>query len=238
MFSVADGVLTITDCPVPFSDTLHTAAPADNREGFVGTVFCDTAPLYFEARFRVRNFDKTGTTKGDPGFWTQDLKMGTRKDTDMPGHPGHAEFIENDIVEMNHTWGGRAGEHISGFGDWTDSGSLGDVTTQYVPDGTDYGQYHTYGCLLVPGNASNGWHGYRTIYFDRAPMASACWTGNQTYQGVFPETKESMGSYLFSQIDRHWEVLILGDGQGGVSPMDVDYVRVYGVSPSSMRVAR
>jgi hypothetical protein len=238
MFSVHDGVLTITDCPVPFSDTLHTAAPANNRDGFVGTVFCDTAPLYFESRFRVRDFDRTGTSKGDPGFWSQDLSMGTGINKDMPGHPGHAEMIENDFIEMNHQWGGTAGEHISGFGDWCDPGSIGDANVQFPRVGTDYGQFHVYGCLLVPATAANGWNGYRTIYFDGVPMISTCWVGNQQYEGPFPETRESMGSYRFSRLDSAWEVMILGDGQGGVSPMDIDYVRVYGVSHTSLKVGK
>jgi hypothetical protein len=238
MFSVGDGVLTVADSPNHFAETLHTAAPANNREGFVGTVFQDTAPLYFEARFRIRNFEKTGTTPGNPAFWTQDLSMCTenKKDREMPGHPGHVEMIENDIVEMNPQWGGVNGQHISGLGDWLDHGAIGDVCTQYPPVGTDYGQYHTYGCLLVPATAANGWIGYRTIYFDRVPMIGTCWSGNQQYQGVFPETKESMGSYRFSRIDHSWQVLILGAGQGGVSSMDVDYVHVYGVNESSVRV--
>jgi hypothetical protein len=164
--------------------------------------------------------------------------MGTHINNEMPGHPGHPEMIENDVIEMSHQWGGEAGQHISGFGEWCDKGSIGDANTQFPPVGTDYGQYHTYGCLLVPATAANDWNGYRTVFFDGAPMISTCWVGNQTYKGVFPETRESMGSYRFSRIDQAWEVLIIGNGQGGVSPMDVQYVRVYGVSKSSLKVSR
>jgi hypothetical protein len=238
MFSVGEEGLTISDCPVPFGDTLHTATPANNKKGFMGTVFQDTAPLYFESRFRIHNFEKTGTTKGDPAFWTQDVSMGTHIGREMPGHPDHNEMIENDFVEMCHTWGGENGQHISGFGDWTDGGSVGDTCTQYPPVGFDYGQYHTYGCLLVPATAANGWNGYRTIYCDGVPMISNCWIGNQVYQGKFPETRDSMGSYNFSRIDGAWEDLILGTGQGGITPVDWKYVHVYGVSESSVRVVK
>jgi hypothetical protein len=235
MFCVAGGVLTLLDCPVPFSDTLHSAAPAKNRDGFVGTVFRADSPMYFEGRFRIRHFDKTGTTKGDPAFWTQDLSMGTNIDQDMPGHPGHHEMIENDFVELNHSW---AGPHISGLGDWDDHRSLGDGCNQYPPPGTDYGQYHTYGCLLVPGTPASHHIGYRTIYFAGVPMVSNCWIDGQLYHGIIPETRESMGSYRFSRIEHACEVLILGTGQGGVSPMDFQYVRVYGTSDSDMKVVR
>src|SRR5262249_35605885 len=65
-----------------------------------------------------------------------------------------------------------------------------------------------------------------------------CWVGNQTYHGVFPETYETFGNYRFSATDRAWESIIIGTTQGGVSPTDYDYVRVYGVSESSVKVVK
>ena len=106
------------------------------------------------------------------------------------------------------------------------------------PVGYDYGQYHTYGCLVVPATAENGWNGYRTVYLDGVPMHSTCWLGNQVYHGVFPETFESFASYALGAIDRAWEAVIIGTSQGGVSPTDYDYVRVYGVSQSSVKVVK
>ncbi len=237
MYSMKGGVLTLTDCPTPYSETLATAAPFDNKEGFVGTVFRANAPLYFESRFRIHNWEKTGSTKCSVSFWSGDMAMHVGVNKQMRGHPDYDEMVENDFVEMANTWGDD-GKMSCGFGDWCDAGSIGDACMMCPPVGYDYGQYHTYGCLVVPATAENGWNGYRTVYLDGLPMHSTCWLGNQIYHGVFPETFESFASYALGVIDRAWEAVIIGTTQSGVSPTDYDYVRVYGVSQSSVKVAK
>jgi hypothetical protein len=237
MYSMHDGVLTLTDCPTAFSEALATAAPFDNKDGYVGTVFRASAPIYFESRYRIHNWERTGSTKCSVSFWSGDMAMHVGVNKEMLGHRDHDEMIENDFVEMAHSWG-EEGRHVSGIGDWCEGGSVGDICMQSPPVGYDYGQYHTYGCLLVPATAENGWNGYRTIYLDGVPMISSCWVGNQTYHGVFPETYETFGNYRFSATDRAWEAIIIGTCQGGVAPTDYDYVRVYGVSESSVKVVK
>ncbi|HVR86090.1 MAG TPA: fibronectin type III domain-containing protein [Planctomycetota bacterium] len=237
MYSMKDGVLTLADCPTDFSEALSTAAPFPNEERFVGTVFRAIAPLYFEARFRIHNWEKCGVTKSHSAFWSGDMAMHVGPHQQMLGHPDHSEMVENDFVEMSYMWG--EGKASCGIGDWCDAGSIGDASLLNPPAGFDFGQYHTYGNLLVPATAENGWNGYRTVYLDGVPMISTCWVGNQIYHGGFPETFESFASYGLGVIERAWMVIILGSSvRKDNAPTDFDYVRVYGLSESSVKVVK
>jgi hypothetical protein len=237
MFSVGGGVLTLKDAGTPWSEVLDSAHPYKNDVGFIGTVFSGGRGLYAVARIQCLNtaiYDKTGW----PSWWSYDIKGETKLHQDMPGNPGHTEIIENDFMEYNPSWRQPA-DWNSTMHDWCDANLSNSNSIIAPPSGTDYTRYHTYGVLWVPASAANGWIGYRQAYFDGIPEQAVCWVGNQTYTaGVFPETVESMGSYLFSLTDHDQFMLILGGTQGGTPSMNVDYVRVYAVDKSSMTVVK
>jgi hypothetical protein len=158
----------------------------------------------------------------------------------MTGNPGHKEAIENDFMEYDQVhWGLPRNVWGSTIHDWCDADLAHFNTLVDCPVGTDFTKYHTFGMLWVPASATNGWHGYHQAYFDGQPQQAICWIGNQTYKaGVFPETFESMGSYLFSEMDHEQFMLILGGPKGGEPNMKVDYVRIYAVDKSSMTVVK
>ena len=155
----------------------------------------------------------------------------------MPGWPGKWETIENDIMEYNPSWG-HPQQFDSTIHDWssgTGSGNIGNFNSVvYVPAGTDYTQWHTYGQLWIPATAENGWHGYRQVYFDGVPQQAICWIGNQ-----ISETSQPSGSYLFSMCDGTpkspplWRNLMLGGAMGGTPNTFFDYVRVYAMDPKA-----
>jgi hypothetical protein len=237
MFSLSGGILTLKDAGTPWSEVLDTAHPADNSHGFTGTVFSGGHGLYAEARIAVVNVASIKNT-GWPSWWSFDMKGETKRNQGMPGNPGKTEYIENDFMEYNPTWGSPQ-DWNSTMHDWgSDGQNLSNANATITPPvGTDYTKYHTYGMLWVPASAENGWNGYRQAYFDGAPEQAVCWIGDQTYKaGIFPATNTSMGSDLFSLMDHDQFQFILGSAQGGTPTMNVDYVRVYGVDSSSMTV--
>jgi hypothetical protein len=239
MFSVSNGVLTFKDAGNPWSEVLDTAHPANNKYGYIGTVFSGGRGVYAEARIAALNIGSIGKT-GWPSFWSGDMKGETKRGDAMPGWPNEIENIENDYMEYNPNWG-NPGNWYSTMHDWgSDGQNVANTNSVITPAvGTDYTKYHTYGMLWVPASAENGWNGYRQAYFDGVPQQAVCWTGSQTYKaGIFPGTAESMGSYLFSLTDQDKFQLILGSSQGGIPTMNVDYVRVYAVDASSMTVVK
>jgi hypothetical protein len=234
MFSVSDGDITFLDCGNNWGEVLDSAHPFNNSHGFIGTVFSGGKGLYTEARIAF------ATQKNVGGWWSTSMKGETKVHNVMAGNPGHKEAIENDFMEYDQVhWGWPPNEWGSTIHDWCDSNLANYNTMVACPVDTDFTKYHTYGMLWVPASAENGWHGYHQVYFDGQPQQAICWIGNQTYAaGVFPETSESMGSYLFSEMDNEQFMLILGGPQGGKPSMKVDYVRVYAVSNSSVTVVR
>ena len=235
MYSVSGtGTLTISGCPVTWGSTIHTTEPdANNGQGFHGTVFTAGGGVYFEARIAMMNTSSIGSNAW-PCFWSTDMKRDTGLNEQMPGNPLDYEEIEDDFMEYNPTWGDGCG-YLSTMHDWC--GTIATGTSYNINNdnnllpltlSTDFTQWHTYGSLWVPGTADNGWMGYRQEFFDGVPQAAVCWQGNQV--GTFPP----IGSYLFSLKDQDQFEVILGASQGGTPTMQVDYVHVYAVSPSSV----
>ena len=126
----------------------------------------------------------------------------------MRGHPDHDEMVENDFVEMANTWGDD-GKMSCGFGDWCDAGSIGDACMMCPPVGYDYGQYHTYGCLVVPATAENGWNGYRTVYLDGMPMHSTCWLATRSIR-ICLRVPETFVSFCRVLPQRYFDWVDLG----------------------------
>jgi hypothetical protein len=154
----------------------------------------------------------------------------------MPGNPLDYESIEDDFMEFNPTWGTGTGysSTIHDFSGTIASGPSYNLTnsntTLPVTSGTDFTQWHTYGLLWVPASAANGWIGYRQAFFDGVAQAAVCWQGNQV--GTFPPS----GSYVFSLKDQDQFEIIFGGCATGTACMQIDYVHVYAVNPSSVTV--
>lgn len=103
MFSVSSGELTVSDSTTSWSETLHTAMPASNSQGWKGTGVRVGGGLYIEAKIKIGpNVGNIGGS-GWPAFWMTDMKMNTGVDNVMRGNPGHGEAIESDIMEYNPT---------------------------------------------------------------------------------------------------------------------------------------
>jgi len=236
-YSVGSGSLSILNNSNISGMTLHTTAPdAYNSQGYHGTSFSAGSGIYIEARMAMPNQSQINNTNGWPSFWGEDLKIETRLNEQMPGNPSDYEYIENDFLEYNPTWG--YGGYISTIHDWSGTIASGGATYDTItgnlvvfpPVGTDLTQYHTYGTLWVPASASNGYIGYRETFFDGVAQSAVCWQGNQI--GSLPPS----GSYLFSVQDQDQFDLILGGCNTGTASLNVDYLHVYAVSPSSVTV--
>jgi len=232
MYTVANGTLSLLNSPNNWGEVLHTAMPYNNSQGWKGTAFAPGQGLYVEGRIALLNITKENY---GASIWMTDVKNTVGVDNGMPGNPGHIEGIENDIMEFDPHWWGTA-NYASTIHDWLENSKVdvdNDNTTICPPAGTDFSQFHTFAMLWVPASAANNWYGYRQCFFDDVPQTDICWKGNQTYTGVIPETKDSMGNYSFSLGDHRIFNLILGGSQTGNPSLSVDWVHVYAVSPSS-----
>ena len=237
MYSVSAGVLTIFNNPPETGMTIHTTEPdSQNAIGFHGTVFSGGAGIYIEAKIALANVWAINNSSW-PSFWTEDLKLETNLNDEMPGNPLDYENIEDDIMEYNPKWG-NGNAYVSAIHDF--SGTFAASGPSYnqtnnnlalpVPVGTNYSEWHRYGLLWVPASAANGWNGYRQAFFDGVAQAAVCWQGNQT--ATFPP----VGSNIFSLKDQDQFDLIFGGCETGLPSMRVNYVHVYAVSPSSVTV--
>ena len=75
IYSMKGGVLTLTDCPTPYSETLATAAPFDNKEGFCGHRVQSQRPAVLRVPVQIHNWEKTGSTRCSVSFWSGDMAM-------------------------------------------------------------------------------------------------------------------------------------------------------------------
>ena len=214
MYSLSGGVLTVQNSPAESIMTLHTTEPDSlSGKGFHGTVFSGGSGIYMEGRIALENLSSI-TSSSWPAFWSEDLKPETGYNEQMPGKPLDYEFIEDDFMEYNPTWGnGNAfGSAIHDFSGTFASGPSYDTYNSNfslpVPVGTDYTKWHKYGLLWVPASAANGWIGYRQAFFDGVAQDALCWQGNQV--GTFPPS----GSYLFSLKDKDQFDVIFGGPTG------------------------
>lgn len=244
--AVANGVLTISPSFASGNYNLATAAPAGNKNGYIGTVFGPpAAAYYFEARIA---FDQTlgsayGST-GFPAFWGLAIEHMTQKgQSQWPGQAaGFEHFFEDDIFEYDTSsfrpanvfgskrweWHGQYNITCPGF--CSTSNEAYEIGNE-APSADDWTIFHTIGQLWILGTAANHYQGSMTIYVDGAPAlpdASAArgfpisWTGNPTGdQGAPPPT----GAGMYSIVDQQHLNIILGTTPGW--PMKVAFVRVW-----------
>lgn len=170
---------------------------------------------YYEARMRFDPSYATAITHDIqwPAFWSESIN------TCINNPP---TFAELDFFEAYHPLGQTYDGKFTGtVHDWTrstpnniDRGSYGNNIAS-TPDGTNFTQWHDYGCLWEPGKIR--W------YFDGQLMLT------QAYSATAPPypNPENHPTGTYSLIDNEplGMTVILGSGDGW--PLEVDLVRIW-----------
>lgn len=201
--SVEDGVLTITQQTASPNYAIGTTSPTTHRgRGYHYG--------YFEARIAF-DPDEAGY-EGFPAFWgvSQAQTIGAN----------FLRSMELDYYEA-FRWAGSPFEDVYAgtVHDWThgppaiDRANYGN-NFRSLP-GTDWTQFHTYGCLWKPGHI--------VWYFDGEPLIEQRYSADD-----YPDPNPSdlaRGTYAMLDTDTSGQTVILGSGVG--YPMRVDWVRVW-----------
>lgn len=199
---VSNSVLTVANNRWTANWTLSTMT----RKDTVGYSFKEG---YFEAKMR---FDPTlgKKAKGWPAFWSLSTSwLNNRKhwaELDFfEGYTGGNADYEGPFVGTLHDWADGAKIHYQNSNNWIPMSK----------DSTDYNQWHTYGCLWLPGKV--------TWYFDEKPLMTQFYSPTDVPN---PQTKPNApeGTFSFLDKDPGGVFLILGSDEW---PMDVDWVRVW-----------
>jgi beta-glucanase (GH16 family) len=188
-YQVGNGYLTILTDASGYSEGLATAEPAHSSGVWQHG--------YFESRIR---FNPLGSQGGAwPAFWSYSIEGA------MGQIPAGSDFAELDFMECYpiggsctfittlHQWQYNPSGNIS------IAGNPNNVPT--IPAGTDFTQWHIYGCLWTPNKVQ--W------YLDNKLITTVA-TG--------PGTN-------FTALEQNHMFLLLGTGMNW--PMDVDYVHVW-----------
>lgn len=200
-YKVSNGILTVYDGN--FNGTVATAAPdPTGRTPYLGRTWRHG---YFEARIRVNPSQAPAISIKNlfPAFWSDVIEHATGKDNVN----GKWQWAELDFMEAVFNVTGSQG-YSTTIHQWT---GLGPNLTEdkynsennffRFPAGTDFNQFHKFGCLWTPGRI--------TYYFDDKPGPTVSWVPGGT----------------FSILDEQNIYLILGSGANW--PMEVDWVRVW-----------
>jgi hypothetical protein len=141
------------------------------------------------------------------------------------------DFMEYDVKEYSYQ---------NGIGNWYGYPSAGHGTSNpyeavggaagsvLVPTGTDFSQYHKYGCLWVPATPST--QGYLKFYFDDVQTGATFYWDyyNPNDPSTYPAAPPVNGSTAMSGMD--WRHLLLILGTGTDQPMTVQSVTVWQAS--------
>jgi beta-glucanase (GH16 family) len=188
-YSVQNGYLTIKTDDSGYSDGLATAAPGHTAQAWQHG--------YFEASIRFNPAGNEGSAW--PAFWSWSIEDATGQDNSngTRGPYGELDFMEAypirpkqiAIATTIHQW-------LNGY-----SVSQNSNNGPSIPAGTNFSQFHIYGCLWTPDKV--------VWYFDNKPVTTVL-TGPGT---------------PFTAIEQEHMFIILGAGRNW--PMDVDYVHVW-----------
>lgn len=198
-----------------------------------GTAFGGGA--YFEA---VASFTGQGNgpySNGGPAFWALDIEH-TSNGPYVVNWPGQAstydDYFEVDFMEYDTSEyayqngiGNWYGDHAAGTFSSTSNpvdavpGSAGSVL---VPSGTNFADYHKYGCLWVPATPST--QGYLKFFFDGVQVGSTFyWNWNNPANPFAPPPVNN--STAMAGMDQRHLFMILGTGT--TQPMTVQSVSVW-----------
>jgi len=188
-YSIQDGFLGIYTDASGYGDGLQTADPLNTTGAWQHG--------YFEASILFCQFCSIGGSSSWPAFWSASLEQATGQ------NPVGSPYAELDFMEY-YTQGGQS-DYITTVHQFvntnpsTQDQNLNNLPT--IPAGTDFGTWHTYGCLWTPNLVR--W------YFDNQLVTTVA-TGPGT---------------PFTALEQSKMFLILGTGQ--YWPMFVDFVHVW-----------
>ncbi len=204
-YSVSNGVLTLSsDLAGLYSYSSH---------GDLGNSFHYG---YFEARMR---FDPASgaSSNGWPAFWSLSTKHCVHNNLDIWSEldffeaytGGHSAFGDVFVGTL-HEWGWSGGVNIH----YQNSNNFAANTVD--------SQWHTYGCLWVPGKV--------TWYFDGGPLMTQNYSATAPPDplpnaGAGSPTPPSAGTFM--NIDDDLEGMTIFLGTGSDWPLEVDWVRVW-----------
>ena len=229
-----NGTLTLKGGRTGPNGEIATAARASGDGKFVGTAFGGGA--YFEATLAFRPTDVIKARyRGWPSFWSMAVEhlVGYGQHHGLIPAKSFQHFIEVDIFEydllrymhVENVYGGALHDWYSKR-DLTGKNGLCGITNssikKWVPRGTNFDQFHTYGLLWKPATRKSD--GYVRFYFDGRPVGDIVKWHHCALKYHPGDKKYS----LFSILDHQHLVLILGTGIG--EPMTVKSVRVFQMS--------
>ncbi len=217
--------------------TLHTTEPdATNGKGFHGTVFSGGTGIYVEARMALPNLSSI-TIDSWPSFWSEDIKVETGLNYEMPKHPLDYESIENDFMEFNPNWG-TLNAYIS---------TVHDFSGTFASGGPSYDISNSNS--ILPVSAGNRLHAVPHVrnalgagecreWLDGLPAGVLRWrcAGRGLLERQPGGDASPVGSNIFSLLDGDQFDMIFGGCATGIPSLQVDYVHVYAVSASSVTV--
>jgi hypothetical protein len=141
------------------------------------------------------------------------------------------DFFEVDIMEYDTS----AYAYQEGIGNWYGYPPTRSTSNPYdggggtgavqVPAGTNFAEYHTYGCLWMPATPST--QGYLKFYFDGVQLGDTFMWNYDNPNNPFPPPPVN-NSTAMSGMDARHMFLILGTGID--QPMTVKSVTVWQVS--------
>jgi len=188
-YSVQDGYLTIKTDASGYGDGLATAAPGHTTQAWQHG--------YFEASIRFNPAGNEGSSW--PAFWSWSIEDATGQDESNGTRGPYAEL---DFMEA-YPVAPREVAVITTIHQWFDSVSIDTNSNNVptIPKGTNFDQFHVYGCLWTPNQV--------VWYFDNKPVTTV-----QTGPGT-----------PFTAIEQEHMFVILGTGKNW--PINVDYVHVW-----------
>jgi len=211
--SVSNSVLNLTRCPRNYNWAISSYC--------INNDFGHTFRYgYFEARLR---FDPTlgKVSKGFPAWWALSTYYSRVNKMFHCKHWAELDFFEaytNGYSDYN-------GAFVGTVHDWADSSKIhyqNANNVQLLPEGTDFNQWHTYGCLWMPGKV--------TWYFDGVALMT------QNYSATAPPdplpnagsgSPDPAPAGTFSILDTDPQGMLLILGSDPEWPIYVDWVRVW-----------
>ncbi len=188
-YSVQGGYLQINTDASGYSDGLATAAPGHTTQAWQHG--------YFEASIRFNPAGYEGSAW--PAFWSWSIEDATGQDESngTRGPYGELDFMEAYPIAP------RKIAIATTIHQWVNSTSVSQNSNNgpSIPAGTNFEQFHTYGCLWTPDKV--------VWYFDNKPVTTV-----QTGPGT-----------PFTAIEQEHMFVMLGTGR--YWPMQVDYVHVW-----------
>ena len=227
-----------------YGATVSTASQTRTAKGWTGTAFGGGA--YFEAVISFTGQSNGPYNNGGPAFYALDVEHTSQGPYNVgwPGMPKNSagktynDFFEVDFMEYDV----KEYSYQNGIGNWygypaaTRSGTHnpyqaigGSDGSVLVPKGTDFSQFHKYGCLWVPATPST--QGYLKFYFDDVQTDSPTFYWNYydpNDVSTYPAAPPLDGSTAMSGMD--WRHMLLILGTGTTQPMTVQSVSVWQTS--------